>query len=335
MAGYNSEDVVGASKEKRPKVAIQVPTMELVPGLKMPLLGYGVGTAWFKGARGEELTIASIHSALDHGLLHVDEAEMYRNEAVTGKALKAWFQKTGRPRSDIFITGKVLGSIDGLPDWQESLEASCRNSIELLGIEHFDLFLIHAPFHQGKSHNPPFKRSLPDVWKEMETLVAKGLAKAIGVSNWRIRDIEAIYGTAVIKPCINQIENHPHLRQPALIDYCESKGIAIASYGGLKPLTSKDLAQKRLMTEVVPRIAAANGKSLAQVLQRWNHQSGPVGRKVVITTTQQAARIQEYLEVFDASWQLSDAEMAEINAAGDENVFRAFWNEKLDDYSCL
>jgi len=314
--------------EQRMRGAGNIPCMELIPGVSMPLLGYGVGTAFFAGSRGEDATIASVTMALDAGVLHVDEAEMYQNESVTGKALRAWFKKTGAPRADLFVTGKVLGSIDGVEGWAESIEASCRSSIQQLGIEYFDLYLIHAPFQKGGT---AFKRPLLQVWTEMEALVTMGLTKAIGVSNWRIKDLQAVYDSAVIKPCINQIENHPHLQQRALIEYCQQKEIAVASYGGLKPLTDSDLSKKRLMAEVVPGIAAAHGKSAAQVLQRWNHQSSPKGRKIVITTTQQVERLAEYIAVFDGSWELSDAEMAEIDAAGNEHFHRAFWDAKLDE----
>jgi len=309
-----------------------IPRVELIPGLSMPAMGYGVGTAFFKGKRGEEVTMASVTMALDANVGHIDEAEMYQNETVTGTALRAWFEKSGKLRSDIFVTGKVLPSIDGPgPEglWQDGIEASCRKSIERLGIDNFDLYLVHAPFNHGGG-NAPFTRPLPEVWKQMEDLVSKGLTKAIGVSNWRIQDVEAVYPGATIKPCLNQIENHPHLRQPALIQYCQERGIAIASYSGLKPLTDQQLAEKRLMAEVVPRIAAAHGKTSAQILQRWNYQSAPEGRKLVITTTQQAERLQEYISDFDGSWQLSAVEMTEIDAAGDEHHHRAFW-PKLDE----
>jgi diketogulonate reductase-like aldo/keto reductase len=322
--------MVAESQMQRVKATSTVPAIELILGVSMPLLGYGVGTAFFRGSRGEDQTIEAITMALDAGLLHIDEAESYQNEAVTGKAVRAWFATSGTPRSDVFFTGKVLGSIDGLPGWSDSIEASCRNSIEKLGINYFDLYLLHAPFNGGED-NVPFKRSLPQVWSEMEALVEKGLTKAIGVSNWRKKDLEQIFDSAVIKPCMNQIENHPHLRQPLLIEYCQSKGIAVASYGGLKPVTDKNLAKTRLMTEVLPRIASAHGKTITQILQRWNSQSSPAGRKIVITTTQQASRLQESLDAFGGSWQLSAADMAAIDAAGDEHFHRAFWNSKLDE----
>lgn len=316
--------MVEEPEAKRPKVICNVPKIELIPGVFMPQLGYGIGTAWFAGARGEDLTIESVTMALDAGLLHVDEAEMYKNQDVTGKAIRSWFAKPNCTRSDVFFTGKVLPSIDGLPGWCEGIEASCKNSIEKLGIEYFDLYLVHAPFHHGAG-NAPFTRPLLQIWREMESLVAKGLTKAIGVSNWRIKDLEEVYDSATIKPCINQIENHPHLRQPSLIEYCDNKGIAVASYGGLKPLTEKKLAETRLMAEVLPRIATAHGKTLAQILQRWNCQSPPSNRKIVITTTQRADRLQDYLEVFSGSWQLNEEDMDAINAAGDELTHRAFW----------
>jgi len=300
--------------------------IELAPGVMIPALGYGIGTAFFAGKRGEEKTITSVKMALRTGILHIDEAEMYKNDAVTGKALREWFEETGNRRCELFVTGKVLGSVDGLEGWAESIEASCRGSLERLGIDYFDLYLIHAPFQRlSATECCPFKRSLPDVWAEMEALVGLGLARAIGVSNWRVSDLECVYD-ATIKPCMNQVEHHPHLQQKHLMDYCEARGIAVASYSGLKPLTDKELGTKRLMTEVVPRIAATHGKSVMQILQRWNLQSPPRGRKVVITTTEQSARLQESVAVFDGSWELSVEEMAEIDAAGNEHHFRAYWS---------
>lgn len=326
MANSTSEE----HPKKKAKHNLKVPTFELIPGVPIPVLGFGVGTSFFKGKRGEDLTIQAVTAALNSGLLHIDEAEMYENEAITGRALHAWLARPDTSRASLFVTGKVLGSIDGLPGWCECLEASCRNSIAQLGIEYFDLYLVHAPFHRGDG-NPPFKRSLVEVWREMEALVAKGFAKAIGVSNWRVKDLKEVCSSANIKPCINQIENHPHLRQPALIDYCNSQGIAVASYGGLKPLTDKELGQQRLMQEIVPRIAAAHGKTHAQILQRWNFQSPPAGRKVVISTTAHDPRLKEYMDVFDGAWELSSTDMAAMDEAGDECVTRKFWNSKLDE----
>jgi len=301
------------------------PLIELVPGVLIPALGYGTGTAFFCGARGEDKTVMSVKMALHKGILHIDEAEQYRNDALTGKALREWFQETGTQRCELFVTGKVLGSVDGLEGWAESIEASCRGSLERLGIDYFDLYLIHGPFQRFGKECGPFKRSLLEIWAEMEALVSLGLVRAIGVSNWRVSDLESIYDSATIKPCINQVEHHPHLQQKHLMDYCESRGIAVASYSGLKPLTDKELAAQRLIAEVLPRIAETHGKSVMQILQRWNFQSAPHGRKVVITTTEQPARLDESMAVFDGSWELSAEQMAEIDAAGKEYHFRAYW----------
>mmetsp|Transcript_104597 Transcript_104597/g.207706 ORF Transcript_104597/g.207706 Transcript_104597/m.207706 type:complete len:342 (+) Transcript_104597:249-1274(+) len=310
----------------------RLPTIELAQGVVIPALGYGTGTAFFAGARGEDKTIMSVKMALHNGLLHIDEAEMYKNDAMTGKALREWFEETGTQRCELFVTGKVLGSVDGLEGWAESIEASCRGSLERLGIDYFDLYLIHAPCQLLPNKElSPFKRSLPEVWAEMEALVSLGLARSIGVSNWRVSDLESVFDAATIKPCLNQVENHPHLQQAHLMDYCGARGIAVASYGGLKPLTDKELGTKRLMTEVVPRIAAAHGKNVTQILQRWNFQSAPFGRKVVITTTEQSARLEESMAVFDGSWELSAGDMAEIDAAGNEHHFRAFWRNLHTD----
>ena len=144
----------------------------------IPALGFGVGTAWFQSAGGGRETelIESVHAALDAGFRHIDEAEMYCNEAATGKAITSWLSRTGTPRQSLFVTSKVM-SVD------EGVGVICRRSLQAMGLSYFDLYLVHAPFQRSGT---PFATPLSEVWRQMEELVDAGLTRAIGVSNWRV-----------------------------------------------------------------------------------------------------------------------------------------------------
>jgi diketogulonate reductase-like aldo/keto reductase len=164
-------------------------------------IGYGTGTAWFaaSGPRVEELKSA-VTASLDAGFRHLDEAEMYGNEAATGEALSAWRAAHSEVhREALHITSKII-SVDS------GVEAICRRSLAAMQLDYFDLYLVHAPFQRN---GDPFSTPLPKVWAEMEALVAAGLTRAIGVSNWRVRDLQAIAGSANIHPAVNQVEAHP------------------------------------------------------------------------------------------------------------------------------
>lgn len=174
------------------------PPLRLGDSATIPSMGYGVGTAWFKcDAERQPQLIASVQAALDAGYRHIDEAEMYANEAATGIALQQWLARNpSTPRSELFVTSKVISVDDGI-------EAVCRRSLAALGVSYFDLYLIHAPFqrHDGSAFQTP----LPECWQQMEALVDAGLAKSIGVSNWRVADLAQIYDGARIKPSCNQV----------------------------------------------------------------------------------------------------------------------------------
>ena len=163
----------------------------------MPSLGYGVGTAWYKsaGSAREAALRAGVAAALDAGYIHIDEAEMYQNEHATGDAIDGWLQRTGTSREDLFITSKIMSVDEGVQD-------VCRRSLKAMGLEYFDLYLVHAPFQRS---GEPFRTSLPEVWRQMESLVDEGLVRSIGVSNWRVSDLKQIYSGARIPPACNQV----------------------------------------------------------------------------------------------------------------------------------
>lgn len=282
----------------------------------MPPIGFGVGTAWYKSS-GEQINALkeSVIAALDAGFRHVDEAEMYQNEENTGQALQEWLQRTGTDRSELWVTSKVI-SVDD----PGGIAAVCERSLAALGVGFFDLYLIHAPCtRDGK----PFARPLPEYWAEMEALVDAGKVRHIGVSNWRISDLEQLAG-ARIAPMCNQVEANPHLQQPALTAHCAEKGIAVPAYAPLAPLT-KEVFRDGPVQTVVADIAAKLGITPAQVLLRWSLDSG----RVPITTTSKKERMLEFLAVPSLP-PLEKADMEAISAAGNEAPRRIWWTQCPD-----
>jgi len=288
-----------------------VPMLPLTKDLGIPAIGYGVGTAWFKaaGTEREAALQASVVAALDAGFRHLDEAEMYQNEGATGKAVGEWLARTGTPREQLFITSKVFNVDD------PGVEAVCRRSLEAMGLTYFDLYLVHAPF---MTDGTPFKKSLQDIWREAEGLVDAGLAKAIGVSNWRISDLEQVCEGARVKPVCNQLEAHPYLQQPKLLSWCQAHGILVTAYSPLGSIVQEKL-RGGPVDAVVAKVAERSGKTPGQVLLRWNLQTG----RGVLTTTSKPERLLEFLSIFD--FELTAEEVAEISAAGSARQQRVFW----------
>jgi len=277
-----------------------IPQIAIGETVKIPAVGYGVGTAWFK-AEGEkaEALQKSISDALDAGFRHLDCAECYQNDANTGKAVLAWLDKNGMKREDLHITDKVL-SVD------EGIEKICKKSLEVTGLQYFDLYLVHGPYMLDGT---PFKKSLKEIWSEMEALYDSGLVKAIGVSNWRVSDLEEVWESARIKPVVNQCEIHPYLQQPKLIKWCEEHQIVMAAYSPLSSLT-QDSLKGGPVDEVVAKVADRTGKSPTQVLLKMAYQLG----YIVITTSSKPARMAECLSMFD--FDLTAEEISAIQAAG-------------------
>ena len=303
--------------EKSPPCAPSLALLTLSSGATIPSLGYGVGTAWYKCSLDDSkrgALKASVKAALTAGFRHLDEAELYQNEEATGEALQEWLEAhPDVPREQLFITSKVM-SVD------EGIEAVCRKSLQAMGCDYFDLYLIHAPFQ--REAGAPFATPLADAWAQMESLVEKGLVRSIGVSNWRVVDLAEIFDGARIKPCCNQIEAHPYLRQPTLERWCAERHILLTAYAPLAPLTREALAGGPVDAPVAAA-AAAHDATPAQVLLRWSLQTG----HGIITTTSKPDRLAEYLAV--TTFELTEAEVAAISAAGATSPTRFFWTQAV------
>jgi 2,5-diketo-D-gluconate reductase A len=253
-------------------------TVLLHGDVAIPQLGLGV----FKVGDGDDVE-AAIAAAIDVGYRHIDTAMIYRNEEGVGRALAA----SDIPRSDIFVTTKLWNSDQGY----DSSLAAIDESLARLGLDHVDLYLVHWP-------KPEHTR---DTWRAMEEIRASGRARAIGVSNFLPEHIDQLLEHATVPPSINQIEFHPHLQSPELVEYCSQHGIVIQAWSPLK--AGQIVGDPDLET-----IATAHGVTVAQIVLRWMLQRGIV----VIPKSVTPSRIASNADLY--GFELSDTEMATINA---------------------
>lgn len=253
---------------------------ELNNGQKMPVLGLGV----FRSKDGEE-TYNAVRWALEAGYRHIDTAAVYGNEASVGRAI----HDSGIPREELWITTKL---------WNTEIrnrneEAAFAESLKKLGTDYVDLYLVHWPVREDDGYLR--------VWEKMEQFYKEGRARSIGVSNYHVHHIESLLKIANVVPAVDQVECHPELTQVELVDYCASKGIAFEPWSPLG-------AGKLLSHPVLSEIAAAHGKTTAQVILRWGLQRG----FICIPKSVHKERIQSNAQFFD--FELSDDEMQRIFA---------------------
>ncbi|MBA3905949.1 MAG: aldo/keto reductase [Pseudonocardiales bacterium] len=256
------------------------PTIELNNGVAIPQLGFGV----FLVPPGE--TEVAVATALETGYRHIDTARLYDNEGEVGAAIA----KSGIPRDELFVTTKVWNSDQGY----DATLAAFDKSLERLGFDYVDLYLIHWPL-------PKVDRYV-DTWRALEKLATEGRSRAIGVSNFQIAHLQRLIDETGTVPAVNQVECHPHLTQAPLRAFHAQHGIATEAWS---PLARGGAV---LSDARVGAIAARHGKSPAQVILRWHLQVG----NVVIPKSVTPSRIAENLDVFDFG--LADDELAAVEA---------------------
>ncbi|WP_394138073.1 aldo/keto reductase [Cytobacillus oceanisediminis] len=234
-------------------------------GVKMPWFGLGV----FKVQDGDEV-VQSVKAALKAGYKSIDTAAVYKNEEGVGQAIK----DAGVPREELFITTKVWNSDQGY----ESAIQAFETSLEKLGLDYIDLYLIHWPV----------KGKYKETWKALETLYKEKKVRAIGVSNFHTHHLDDLLQDAEIKPMVNQVELHPLLNQSELREFCKKQEIQIEAWS---PLAQGELLENAALKEIAEKYS----KSVAQVILRWDLQN----EIVTIPKSVKEHRIIENADIFD------------------------------------
>ncbi|MHC6231760.1 aldo/keto reductase [Arthrobacter sp. MMS24-T111] len=251
-------------------------------GVEMPILGFGVFQI------PEEDTQAAVEAALAAGYRHLDTAASYGNEQAVGAAIKA----SGINRGDLFITTKLWIQHAPAGSVYEDSKRSFQNSLNRLGLDYLDLYLIHQPLGDYYSE-----------WRAMQDLNKEGLARAIGVSNFHPDRLVDLIDHNEIAPAVNQIETHPFHQRAADQELMRERGVQIESWG---PFAE---GKNNLFTDpVLAAIAGEHGKSVAQVVLRWLTQRGVV----VIPKSVRPERMAQNLDVF--GFTLTDDQMTRIAA---------------------
>jgi len=222
-------------------------SLTLNTGDQIPQLGLGV----FKVEDDECERV--VLDALEVGYRHIDTAMIYRNEAAVGRAIA----HSGIPREELFITTKLWNSDQGADSAPDALNLS----LELLGLDYVDLYLIHWP--------APLREKYVETWMAMEKFAQAGLAKAIGVSNFEPEHLENILEAGTIVPAINQVELHPAFQQRTVRNFGEEKGILTEAWGPLGQ-GKYELAELPGLSD----IALKHDKTIQQVTLRWHLQEG-------------------------------------------------------------
>ena len=250
-------------------------TLQLIDDVEIPYLGFGTYLI------ADDEAAAAVGEAIRAGYRHIDTAEGYHNESGVGAGIKQALESEGLARSDLFVTTKLWPGNQAWGEFAKTTEstiASLEKSLERLGLDYVDLYLIHAPFEREQRIAQ---------WQGLVELRRRGKARAIGVSNFSVTHIEQLRAAGLPKPTVDQIELHPWSQKPELVRYLKDNAIAPIAYSSLVPLSTwrTGSGQESAKTERMKAegeqtdapfklLAKKYGVSEAQVLLRWAIQKG-------------------------------------------------------------
>jgi 2,5-diketo-D-gluconate reductase A len=254
-----------------------VPTITLNNGVEIPQLGFGVFQVPPEDTK--EATLA----ALEVGYRHIDTAEMYGNEKGVGEAVA----ESGIARDEIFVTSKLNNGFHARADALKAFDGT----LEALGFETLDLFLIHWPL--------PAVGDFVETWKALEEMHASGRVRAIGVSNFQAHHLQRLFDETDTVPAVNQIEVHPYLTQDALRAFNTEHGIFTEAWS---PIAQGNVLEDPVLVDIAKRVE----RSTAQVTLRWHIQRGDI----VFPKSVTRSRVEENFALFD--FELTDADVAAI-----------------------
>ncbi|CAN6294038.1 unnamed protein product [Urochloa humidicola] len=278
----------------------------------MPRLGFGTATATLGHAEGHAVATEAVLRAINAGYRHLDTAAVYNTEAAVGDAVaQAVRDGTIGSRDELYVTSK-LWMADAHPG---RVLPALQKSLQTLQMEYVDLYLIHFPLSMR-----PLPEGAPlvvkeelvaldmkGVWEEMEECQRRGLARAIGVSNFTCKKLEHLLSFARIPPAANQVEVHPYCRQNKLREFCKAKGIQLCAYSPLGGKGTPWANDSVMDSPILKQISQERGKTIAQVCISWVYEQGDV----VITKSFNEGRMKENLDIF--GWELSDDDRRRIS----------------------
>lgn len=260
-------------------------TFTLANGIKIPVIGFGT---W--QTPDGDVAYQSVLDALKAGYRHIDTAAAYGNEASVGRAIK----DSGIPREELFVTSKLWNDSHSY----EAAKIALDKSLDLLGLDYLDLYLIHWP--NPLINRRDWDKANAEAWRYMEDAYTEGKIRAIGVSNFQIEHLEALLKTATIRPMVNQLFINPSDLEQDVVEYNKAHDILTEAYS---PLGTGSL----LAVPQINEIAAKYDKSAAQVLVRWSLQHG----FLPLPKSTHAERINQNAAVFD--FELTDEEIAALD----------------------
>lgn len=262
--------------------------IKLNNGVEIPCVGYGTFRT------DPAVTAQAVQDAIAAGYRHIDTAKVYENEVGVGQGIKA----AGVPREELFVTSKLWNTDRGY----EATKAAFQASLDRLGLDYLDLYLIHWPANE-KQFGADAAKINAETWRAMEELYEAGKIRAIGLSNFMPHHVAELLKTAKIKPMVDQIEVHPGWTHAEEIKKFQAMDIVVEAWG---PLGGQGATV--LVDPTMQKIAAAHGKSTAQVSLRWILQQGvvPLPKSVHVD------RLKQNMELFD--FELSNEEMQTIAA---------------------
>ncbi|KAK5454107.1 hypothetical protein LTS15_006107 [Exophiala xenobiotica] len=299
------------------------PTITLKPsGQKIAQVGFGLWKV------PNDSTADVVYKAIENGYRHFDGACDYGNEKEAGEGLQRAIKDGLVKREDVFVTTKLWATFHS----PEHVKQIAQKQLADWGLEYFDLYLIHFPLpleyvDPAERYPPGWSIAadkwetktaaipLASTWKAMEALVDEGLVKNIGVCNFQGALLLDLIRSARILPSMLQIEHHPYLVQPQLMDLCKDLGVAITAYSSFGPLSYRDLQSPKAMgtsllfeNDVVTSTAEKHSRTPAQILLRWAVQRG----LIVIPKSNDATRQKQNLDLY--SFELSSEEMESISS---------------------
>lgn len=266
---------------------------KLSNGIEMPIVGFGT----YKLTNENDQACNIVKTAIDIGYRKIDTAAFYNNEEGVGKGIR----ESSVPREDIFVTTKVWIEDD---TYEKTINAF-EKSLEKLGLDYIDLYLVHWP-----------TKNIEQTWKAMECLYKKKKVRAIGVCNFTVKQLEKLIEFCEINPMVNQVELHPNRSEKELLIACKRHNIAVEAWS---PIMRNLLSSN----EIINQLAEKYDKSEAQIILRWHLQNNVIA----IPKTSNKERIKENIDIFD--FELDKDDMNRIDSINKNQRLKPQENEKL------